>query len=348
MLFSRWQAWSEATPLLSHERSLHQCLSSAVVVLLQLFAIVALIHVTHRCIQAASGASRFEHARQPEKVVPVLPTKLINHPMQLHPSGRSTGYHALRGQSDPQGSYLWMRSSEGVHTDVQGVARWETRTGLVARRPVAAKAPDLIEIDGVPVLVFHGARDGSTGLIVDDFRISQPFTVIAVSNPGGDATIMANGLRAGPHFELCHGFPLHGNRNPRIALVASGQGENPPDPPEQILHGQTRDLRSWHIYSAIADASNSELYVDGILEATGDAGPNGLLGLTIGADGSGDFGLNGGIVEIIIAKGRMAAATRLDLEGELAKRYRALLGDDARSHPLFSGFGSKDSTSPEN
>ena len=112
----------------------------------------------------------------------------------------------------------------------------------------------------------------------------QPITMMVVADAHGDCTISDNCFAAAEtdnggsltSFELCHGYPSVGDADrdhPRVCMHA-GDGV--------YLRGTTRSSTGWHVYSCIFDGANSELRVDGVLEASGDAGSNPLSGLIIG------------------------------------------------------------------
>lgn len=241
---------------------------------------------------------------------------------------------------------VWLRSDSGITEDAKGVVSWAIKPGVdklgmrrsfaaVLTRPEEGEAPQRRYVAGIPVIEFPGqGADGNTGLHVDPeyLKIPQPFMIVAVANPAGDATIVANGATAGPHFEICHGFPEEGLTDPRVAMVASGEGEDPPDPPAQILHGKTRDTRAWHVYTAVVDGPRSELYVDGVLEASGDPGPNGLEGMSVGADPWGTFGLRGGLLELVVVPGVPSMEARFALELRLATRYQPVFAASPVPH----------------
>ncbi len=89
-----------------------------------------------------------------------------------------------------------------------------------------------------------------------------------------------------------------------------------------FLRGTTRSVPGWHVYSCIFDGANSELRVDGVLEATGDAGSNPLSGLIIGRHlDLRSWPLIGSLSEFRVFERRLATHQREALEVSLARRY---------------------------
>lgn len=226
---------------------------------------------------------------------------------------------------------LVLRSSAGVESDDRGVVRWLDHKGQAFERykphtgAFRYVAPHVGVTAGIPVVNFHHSLEDVTGLVLDKLALAQPYTLIAVASPGhGDATILANAATGVmPHVALCHGWSRHGFAEPRVALTASGGGPDPLDPPEKILYGQTRDTLRWHVYAAVLDGPRSRLFVDGKEEARGDAGANGLEGLTLGGDQFGQRGLHGGVFEVWVLPGVLGEQDRGQLERRLREKYDA-------------------------
>jgi hypothetical protein len=119
-------------------------------------------------------------------------------------------------------------------------------------------------------------------------------------------------------FELCHGYPTSWNQAPQICMSASGTDSAP----KSSLRGHTRSSGEWHVYTAIYDHKRSELFVDGVCEASGKSvGANGLDGLTLGCDHTGVFYLHGAIAEVRIFRYAMPPQLRVATECALARRY---------------------------
>ena len=152
----------------------------------------------------------------------------------------------------------------------------------------------------------------------------QPITMMVVADAHGDCTISDNCFAAAQtdnggsltSFELCHGYPSVGDADrahPRVCMHAG---------PGTYLRGTTRSNTGWHVYSCIFDGANSELRVDGVLEASGDAGSNPLSGLIIGRNRDlRSWPLIGSLSEFRVFDHRLATHQREALELSLARRY---------------------------
>ena len=76
-----------------------------------------------------------------------------------------------------------------------------------------------------------------------------------------------------------------------------------------------------HIFRAVFDGSSSSLHVDAVSIVTGNAGANGLTGLTFGAAYTGGITLDGGIAEVIITNGILTADQIAATESYLAAKW---------------------------
>lgn len=224
-----------------------------------------------------------------------------------------------------------LRAASGVETGPGGVVRWRDHKGQSFERyaphshTFAYVPPQLSTVAGHRVVNFLRGPEDVTGLVFGGVQLPQPLTLVVVASPGsGDATLVANAATGVmPRVAICHGWSKHGFRQPRIALTASGGGPDPLDPPERIIYGKTRDTKAWHVYTAVLDGQHSQLFVDGDLEGSGNAGSNGLEGLTVGGDQLGHFGLHGGVLEVWALPGVLPAADRTGLERLLHEKYAA-------------------------
>lgn len=166
--------------------------------------------------------------------------------------------------------------------------------------------------DTAPVLSSASLRDDQSVLL------QQPITVMVVADAQGDCTLFDNGFMRDMSraFEFCHGYPSVGDADrdhPRICMHA-GDGV--------YLRGTTRSSTGWHVYSCIFDGANSELRVDGVLEASGDAGSNGPSGFTVGRYRDMEsWPLIGRLSEFRVFDHRLATHQREALEVSLARRY---------------------------
>ena len=144
----------------------------------------------------------------------------------------------------------------------------------------------------------HGAFefDGNSVLKTRPFAmpVPQPLTLVVVARARGDTTIVDALGTSSSRFELCHGYPSGWHPSPEICMTASGHDAVP----SQSMRGSTRGDGEWHVFTAIFDVRKSELYVDGVREASGkNVGNNRLDGLSIGCDHSGVFFLIGSVAE---------------------------------------------------
>lgn len=230
---------------------------------------------------------------------------------------------------------VWLSAGVGVETDAQGVKTWTDANGNVARRYVTTShvfqyvPPELGYVGRHPALAFRHGSEDVTGLVLEGISLPQPFTLLVVANPDGDATMLSNSasqaMRIGddtwPHVALCHGWSKRGNAHPRVVVTANGRGPDPLDPPEKLVYGQTRDTKAWHVYTAVVDGPRSQVFVDGLLEGRGDPGPNPLHGLTLGAQPLGQFGMRGDILEVWAWPGVVPAPDHQELAKALRAKY---------------------------
>ena len=144
--------------------------------------------------------------------------------------------------------------------------------------------------------------------------LPQPLTIMIVARARGDVTLVDSLTSRSSRFELCHGYPTAdaiSRSAPHVCMTACaplprpaspplprpqppparaphpaspvlrrahryGSGETTPGP-SHLLRGRTRATNAWHVYTAIYDGDKSELYVDGIREASGKAVGKGSL-----------------------------------------------------------------------
>jgi hypothetical protein len=185
------------------------------------------------------------------------------------------------------------------------------QNGRHAIRFLHDTAPAIVRMDGLQML--HRVPPPQ-----------QPITMMVVADAHGDCTISDNCFAAAQtdnggsltSFELCHGYPSVGDADrdhPRVCMHAG---------PGTYLRGTTRSNTGWHVYSCIFDGANSELRVDGVLEASGDAGSNPLSGLIIGRNRDlRSWPLIGSLAEHRVFNHRLATHQREALEVSLARRY---------------------------
>ena len=138
----------------------------------------------------------------------------------------------------------------------------------------------------------------------------------------GDTTLCDSLTPSSPRFELCHGYPpasAAAPAAPAICACASGVGGQAP---AQLLRGTTRSSDTWHVYTAIFDGAKSEMFVDGVREASGRSVGNASLdGLLLGCDHTSTFFLRGKVAEVRVFSCHLGAAPREQMEAAIAMRY---------------------------
>jgi len=239
---------------------------------------------------------------------------------------------------------LWLRAARAAVTIMEvpchgrqrkRVSRWEDISGS-GHHVSATEITRMPEYDPA-ALGGHGAIEftGEQMLCSLPFvpALPQPLSMMIVARASGDVTICDSLTPRSARFELCHGYPSGDSRGaPEVVMTASGCGRNPPSP-SHLLRGRTRSENKWHVYTAIYDGSNSELYVDGTLEASGKAvGSATLDGLRIGCDHSSTFFLKGAVAEVRLFSCHLSPQPRAQLEAAMALRH----GLDPTSAPATS------------
>ena len=223
----------------------------------------------------------------------------------------------------------WFVASEEnlqLGSDGQTVEQWRDISGHArhAKAPVG-RGPtfNATACAGQPALTFHGRSELQT--LPFTKALPQPLTLMVVAKANGDTTLVDSLRVSSPRFELCHGYPPSNagaepdNAGPAITLSADGTGRKAPS---KLLRGATRSMGTWHVYTAIYHGERSELYVDGLLEASGKTVGGGRLdGLRIGNDHTGTFFLRGAIAELRLFSCHLQPAPRAQLESALALRY---------------------------
>lgn len=151
--------------------------------------------------------------------------------------------------------------------------------------------------------------------------LQQPVTLMVVARARGDTTIVDSLSPGSGRFEVCHGYPTGWHPSPEICMTAS-ENKGGTDSPKHQARGSTRGTGEWHLYTAVFDQKNSEMFVDGNCESSGkNVGSNSLDGLSLGCDHTGVFFLTGMIAELRLYNCHMPAAQRVQTEAALARRY---------------------------
>jgi len=146
--------------------------------------------------------------------------------------------------------------------------------------------------------------------------------LMIVAKARGDTTLCDSLAITSQRFELCHGYPSASSQEagmPEVVMTAHGNGSAAPT---KLLRGSTRSNGSWHVYTAIYDGERSEMYLDGVREASGrSVGTSGLDGLRVGCDHTSTFFLKGAIAELRLFSCHLSEASRSQIEAALALRY---------------------------
>lgn len=92
-----------------------------------------------------------------------------------------------------------------------------------------------------------------------------------------------------------------------------------------LLGGAADD--NWNIWCALFNGASSEFWLNGVSEASGNAGTDTPDGITIGARYDNTYHWNGDIVEIIIYDAGLSDADKNEVGGYLADRYNLSWSD---------------------
>jgi hypothetical protein len=171
----------------------------------------------------------------------------------------------------------------------------------------AAKRPTLKLgiLNGKPGFLFDGVDDflSNTSLVA---TYSQPSTLMVVAKqvalaPGGSNVKLIDGA------DSTHRYVLQDNNGTpdNYAIAAS-----------TALNGGVPNLNP-HVLAGIFNGASSSLYVDGTSVASGDAGSQALIGISIGAKFDGTGTVNAYIFEVIVWSRQLSAA-------ELSTAFRGL------------------------
>jgi len=227
---------------------------------------------------------------------------------------------------------MWLRAAPNTLKLLPGrrVERWEDISGR-GHHAIACRGERMPEY----VADALDSQQGEQGAI--DFTgrsvlatlpfstpLPQPLTIMIVARARGDVTLVDSLTSRSSRFELCHGYPTAdaiSRSAPHVCMTAYGSGETTPGP-SHLLRGRTRATNAWHVYTAIYDGDKSELYVDGIREASGKAvGKGSLDGLRLGCDHTATFYLKGAIAELRVFSCHLSPTPRAQLEAAMALRY---------------------------
>lgn len=178
--------------------------------------------------------------------------------------------------------------------DTDPVGAWEDQTafGEHLTQTTSGSRPllKLAQLNGLPVVRFDGSNDYLSRVL--SATIAQPGTVYLV----GTVTV------AGNYF-------MDGDSGGRWALAdALGSAGSMGMYAGSVVEGVS-SLPSTAVWTAVFNGASSELYKDGVLLASGDAGSQDLVKLFLGSRYSGTDPLNGDIAEVAVYD-RVHGATR--------------------------------------
>jgi hypothetical protein len=170
-------------------------------------------------------------------------------------------------------------------------------------------------VNGEPVL---RNADGDSLQGTFNAGITQPFTYFLVFRVDTTVTNDDTGR-----------FACDGDDNTNRAIIGK---DSDPDPDElgvyagSWLHGSQPDT-DFHYITAVFNGASSQFWLDGVSEASGDAGSKDVDGLTIGANyqgAAGNVDWIGDIAEIIIYDSELSAADRAEVETYLSNKYGSM------------------------
>ena len=137
-------------------------------------------------------------------------------------------------------------------------------------------------INGKPVVRFDGVGEF---LDVAFSELPQPVTVFMV------AVVRDTGVNDLFDSETSTDFKFHTDNDDSYAFFAGGDSN---------INGSTADINSAEIQTLLADGSDTEFRINGVQDASGNAGGDGLNGLTVGAGKDDDRHAEADIGEIAI------------------------------------------------
>lgn len=175
-------------------------------------------------------------------------------------------------------------------------------------------------LNGEPVLRFGvNANYFLQGAFTSGGSCSQPNTIFVVAKM--DASIVNDNFTSylidGTGSSARQTIYKYKDPTPDVMALYSGT----------ILQGSAPDS-DWAIWLALFDGATSQLWIDGVSDASGDAGTDGMGGLTVGMNYS-DSGLGwvGDIAEIIIYDAELSDADKNEVGNYLADRYNLSWSD---------------------
>jgi len=208
---------------------------------------------------------------------------------------------------------VWLRADKGITKDGgDAISQWDFENGTFrgqsnVAQAVGANQPTHVISDAAYNGQSTVSFDGGDYLDTSTFSsaLSQPNSIFIVGEFSAIPTeMMIDSIVAGDRTIIYSGA------GPENRLFA---GAN--------LNGGTTDANP-HIYEGLFNSPNSELLVDGVSEATGDAGTDGMPSLRVGSDinAVANF-LTGTIAEVIVYNALVSPVDRTLIRNYLSTRY---------------------------
>lgn len=202
---------------------------------------------------------------------------------------------------------LWLDADDSATLtldDSSNVEAWADKSGN-NRDATQATASDRPAYSG-GVLVFDGSSDFlATDLFSSALQQPNSAFLVGQSNHGSSTAITFLDSQDGTRSQVAYS----GNNQQWVAgagsaLLGDGDGRN-----------------EWNIHSNLLDSSNSEIWRNGVLTGSGNAGTDAMRGAYIGRNEPNSQRLDGQIAEVVVIDGALDELTRQKMEGYLAHKW---------------------------
>jgi len=206
----------------------------------------------------------------------------------------------ITGLSDSDPVATW--PDAGPHGD-------DVTQGTAAKRPLYKTGI----LNGKPVVRFDGNDDYLQGAFTNAGATTQPLTIFAVAQLNAalvnddNAYVICDGVNSGTRSQL---YKTEAPDPDAWALYSGA-----------VLTDGAADA-DWNIWAALFNGASSELWIDGVSVASGDAGAQAMSGLTIGTSYacSGVY-WSGDIAEIIVYDANLSDIDKNEVGNYLATKY---------------------------
>jgi hypothetical protein len=199
---------------------------------------------------------------------------------------------------------LWL-SDTGTNA-----AQWNdlSGNGRHATQAIGASQPAIIAnaLNGRQVRRFDGVNDEMRSL----FALNQPMTAIVAyrsNNTTAAQVVIGNQLT---------GANLMVHRAGASATAGLNMG---------VLYAPLGSTANANIFCTIANGANSQVFRNGVLAGTGNAGSNNAAFFSIGSNGALAAYFNGDIAEVLVFPAALSAENRRRIEGYLSVKYNIAL-----------------------